>query len=161
MYQAIIIIHVLLGLGIIGLVLMQQGKGADAGAAFGTGASGSVFGAQGAASFLSRTTAILATLFFATSLGLAVFNSHRGGTTDIMSEEASEKESLALPNVEGAKADTPVPVAPQPATDVAPAPAAVPSAEAPAAESSAKEEAPAPAIEPKKEEPKKEPPKKK
>jgi len=64
MYQVIIVIHVLLGLGVIGLVLMQQGKGADAGAAFGTGSSGTVFGAQGAASFLSRSTAILATLFF-------------------------------------------------------------------------------------------------
>jgi len=145
MYQAIIIIHVLLGLGIIGLVLMQQGKGADAGAAFGSGASGSVFGAQGAASFLSRTTAILATLFFATSLGLAVFNGHRGGATDIMSGAASDTESVALPSVEGAKVDAPVPAAPQPATEAAPAvpaPAAAP-AEQPAAT--------APAVEPKKE----------
>jgi preprotein translocase subunit SecG len=146
MYQAIIIIHVLLGLGIIGLVLMQQGKGADAGAAFGTGASGSVFGAQGAASFLSRTTAILATLFFTTSLGLAVFNGHRGSTTDIMSEAAGEKESLALPDIDGAKVDTDVPAAPQKVTDAAPAPAA---------------EAPSPAAEPKKEEPKREAAKKK
>lgn len=113
MYQAIIIIHVLLGLGIIGLVLMQQGKGADAGAAFGTGASGSVFGAQGAASFLSRTTAILATLFFTTSLGLAVFNSHRGGPSDIMSGAGVEQESPALPNVDGAKDDAPAVAASQ------------------------------------------------
>jgi preprotein translocase subunit SecG len=165
MYQAIIIIHVLLGLGIIGLVLMQQGKGADAGAAFGTGASGSVFGAQGAASFLSRTTAILATLFFTTSLGLAVFNGHRGGgSTDIMSGAASEKESLALPNVEGAKVETPSPSAPQPATEtapVAPVPAAVTtdqttaSEKAPAAETSTKAVV-APDEAPKKEEPKKE-----
>lgn len=142
MYQAIIIIHVLLGLGIIGLVLMQQGKGADAGAAFGTGASGSVFGAQGAASFLSRTTAILATLFFTTSLGLAVFNSHRSGPTDIMSGAGAEQESLALPNVEGSKGDAPnvaasqAPAAPAPVEAVAPAPAdaaAEPKAAAPAA----------------------------
>jgi preprotein translocase subunit SecG len=152
MYQAIIIIHVLLGLGIIGLVLMQQGKGADAGAAFGAGASGSVFGAQGAASFLSRTTAILATLFFATSLGLAVFNSHRGGPADIMSDTAGEKESLALPDVEGAKIDPTAPVAPQPVTEDAPVvPAPVPAestteqpaAKAPAAEATTKEVAPA------------------
>ena len=71
MYQVIIVIHVLLGLGVIGLVMMQQGKGADAGASFGSGSAGSVFGAQGAASFLSRATAILATSFFITSLGLA------------------------------------------------------------------------------------------
>ncbi|GDX85588.1 hypothetical protein LBMAG43_16300 [Methylococcaceae bacterium] len=77
MYQVIIIIHVLLGLGVVGLVLMQQGKGADAGAGFGSGSSGSVFGAQGNASFLSRSTAVLASLFFSTSLGLAVMNSQQ------------------------------------------------------------------------------------
>ena len=98
MYQVIIVIHVLLGLGIIGLVLMQQGKGADAGAAFGAGASGSVFGAQGAASFLSRTTAIFATLFFLTSLGLAIMNSQKGVAYDLMSDKASETETLAIPD---------------------------------------------------------------
>ena len=90
MYQVIIVIHVLLGLGVIGLVLMQQGKGADAGAAFGTGSAGSVFGAQGAASFLSRSTAILATLFFVTSLGLAIANGHRGSETDLMTSPVAE-----------------------------------------------------------------------
>ncbi|EIC29893.1 protein translocase, SecG subunit [Methylomicrobium album BG8] len=154
MYQAIIIIHVLLGLSIIGLVLMQQGKGADAGAAFGTGASGSVFGAQGAASFLSRTTAILATLFFTTSLGLAVFNGHRGGTTDIMSEIVSDKENQTLPGVGGTKVDTEVPAEPKPAADTV-----VPAAETPAADTAPKEAAPV--AEPKKEEPKKETAKKK
>lgn len=71
MYQALTIIHVVVALAIIGLVLLQQGRGADAGAGFGGGASSSLFGARGAASFLSRTTAILATLFFVTSLSLA------------------------------------------------------------------------------------------
>ncbi|CAA9891522.1 Protein-export membrane protein SecG [Candidatus Methylobacter favarea] len=103
MYQVIIVIHILLGLGVIGLVLMQQGKGADAGAAFGTGSSGSVFGAQGAASFLSRTTAILATLFFITSLGLAILNSHQGITYDLMSEPAVEQDTVGIPEVEGGK----------------------------------------------------------
>lgn len=103
MYQVIIVFHVLLGLGIIGLVLMQQGKGADAGAAFGSGASGSVFGAQGAASFLSRSTAILATLFFLTSLGLAVLNSHKGVAYDLMSEPAISEEASTLPVVEEPK----------------------------------------------------------
>ena len=84
MYQAIIVFHVLLGLGIIGLVLMQQGKGADAGAAFGSGSSGSVFGAQGATTFLSRTTAIFAVLFFSTSLGLAVYSGHKEAITSFM-----------------------------------------------------------------------------
>ncbi len=78
MYQVIIVVHVLLGLGVIGFVLIQHGKGADAGAAFGSASSGSVFGAQGASSFLSRTTAILAALFFATSLGLAILSGHQG-----------------------------------------------------------------------------------
>lgn len=69
-FSVVLTIHVLLGLGVIGLVLMQHGKGADAGAAFGSGASGSVFGASGSANFLSRTTGILAAAFFLTSLGL-------------------------------------------------------------------------------------------
>ncbi len=108
MYQVIIVIHVLLGLSIVGLILMQQGKGADAGATFGGGGSGSVFGAQGAASFLSRTTAILAALFFSTSLGLAWMNGNKGAAIDFMGSGAGvpalEKEApdLGLPNVEGA-----------------------------------------------------------
>jgi preprotein translocase subunit SecG len=96
MYQVIIVIHVLLGLGVIGLVMMQQGKGADAGASFGTGSAGSVFGAQGAASFLSRATAILATSFFITSLGLAVINGHKGAAYDLMSGDASTTEAPAV-----------------------------------------------------------------
>jgi preprotein translocase subunit SecG len=109
MYQVIIVIHVLLGLGVIGLVLMQQGKGADAGAAFGSGSAGSVFGAQGAASFLSRSTAILATLFFSTSLALAVINGHKETGKDIMATPATEQN---VPSVQGAKNDTLPPVAP-------------------------------------------------
>ncbi len=66
-----LVVHVLLAVGIIGLVLLQHGKGADAGAAFGSGASATVFGSRGSASFLTRTTAMLATLFFVTSLLLA------------------------------------------------------------------------------------------
>ena len=71
MHQAIIIFHILIAISMVGLILIQQGKGADAGAAFGSGASGTVFGARGAASFLTRTTAILAALFFSTSMVLA------------------------------------------------------------------------------------------
>jgi preprotein translocase subunit SecG len=103
MYQVIIVVHVLLGFGVIGLVLMQQGKGADAGAAFGTGSSGSVFGAQGAASFLSRATAILATLFFMTSLGLAVLNSKQGAAYDLMSAPKVEPGAQGLPDTGGAE----------------------------------------------------------
>lgn len=71
LHNILLVIHVLLAIGMVGLILLQQGKGADAGAAFGSGASSTVFGAQGSSSFLSRTTAILATLFFVTSLSLA------------------------------------------------------------------------------------------
>ena len=71
LHNIILVIHVLISVALIGLILIQQGKGAEAGAAFGSGASGTVFGARGAASFLTRTTAILATLFFITSLSLA------------------------------------------------------------------------------------------
>jgi preprotein translocase subunit SecG len=89
MYQLIIIVHVLLGLGVVGLILMQQGKGADAGAAFsGGGGASSVFGAQGASSFLSRTTAILAALFFTTSLGLAVLSGYENKPEDLMDKPA-------------------------------------------------------------------------
>ena len=105
MYQVIIVCHVLIGLSIIGLVLMQQGKGADAGAAFGSGASGTVFGAQGSASFLSRTTAILAALFFLTSLGLAVLSGHGNEVKDIISQPLEQQKDITdLPLT----SDTPV-----------------------------------------------------
>lgn len=70
-YTVVLVAHVLIAVGIVGLVLIQHGKGADAGAAFGGGASGTVFGSSGSGNFLSRSTAILATLFFCTSIGLA------------------------------------------------------------------------------------------
>ena len=79
----VLVIHVATALGITGLVLLQHGKGADMGAAFGSGASGSVFGATGSANFLSRSTAVLAAVFFLTSLGLAHLATQRpreGGT---------------------------------------------------------------------------------
>jgi preprotein translocase subunit SecG len=67
------IVHIIVAVAVIALVLLQHGKGADMGAAFGSGSAGSLFGATGSANFLSRSTAILATLFFLTSLGLAYF----------------------------------------------------------------------------------------
>jgi preprotein translocase subunit SecG len=79
-------LHVLIALAIIGLVLLQHGKGADMGSGFGGGASSSLFGATGSANFLSRATAILATLFFLTSLGLAYLATNKprtgGGVLD-------------------------------------------------------------------------------
>ena len=73
MQTLLVVFHLFLALGLVGLILIQHGKGADMGAAFGSGASASVFGARGASNFLSRTTGILAALFFATSLALAYF----------------------------------------------------------------------------------------
>ncbi|KNH10364.1 Preprotein translocase subunit SecG [Candidatus Burkholderia brachyanthoides] len=73
----IIVVQLLSALGVIGLVLLQHGKGADMGAAFGSGASGSLFGATGSANFLSRTTAILAAVFFVTTLALTYLGSYR------------------------------------------------------------------------------------
>jgi preprotein translocase subunit SecG len=67
----VVVFHLLGAIGVVALVLLQQGKGADAGASFGAGASATVFGSQGSSTFLSRVTAILATAFFMTSLGLA------------------------------------------------------------------------------------------
>jgi preprotein translocase subunit SecG len=79
------VVHVLSAVSVIVLVLLQHGKGADMGAAFGSGSSGSLFGASGSANFLSRTTGILAALFFITSLGLTYLSSHKtedGGVMD-------------------------------------------------------------------------------
>ena len=80
-FSIILLVHVLSALSIVGLVLVQHGKGADMGAAFGSGASGSLFGATGSANFLSRTTAILAIVFFLTSLSLAYVASSQPKTS--------------------------------------------------------------------------------
>ena len=72
METIILLVHVLIAVGVIGLIMLQQGKGAETGASFGSGASQTVFGGQGSSNFLSRTTAILATIFFITSISLAV-----------------------------------------------------------------------------------------
>jgi preprotein translocase subunit SecG len=77
LFPLILTVHILIGATIIGLVLLQHGKGADMGAAFGGGSSGSLFGATGSANFLSRTTAVLATVFFITSLALSYIATNR------------------------------------------------------------------------------------
>lgn len=93
-----LIIHTIIALSIIGLVLLQRGKGADAGAAFGAGASGTVFGARGSSSFFSRATAVLAAAFFATSLTLAYLSSQRTTGPESLLENAPAVETeQALP----------------------------------------------------------------
>lgn len=115
------IFHMLFAAAIVGLVLLQRGKGADAGAGFGAGASGTVFGARGSASFLSRATAILATLFFVTSLALA----YMGGRPAV---QRSVMDSVSVPAVETPA--TPAPAAAE--TPAAEPDAAAPQPEAPA-----------------------------
>jgi len=96
--QLLLIIHVLLSLAIIGLVLLQRGKGADAGAGFGSGASGTVFGSKGSATFFSKLTAILATCFFVTSLTLAYFASHQSSGAPKSLLEQTPAGSPAAPS---------------------------------------------------------------
>lgn len=113
------IAHLFLAIGIIGLVLIQRGKGADAGAGFGSGASGTVFGARGSANFLSRTTGIFAGLFFITSLTLAYFSNH-GTRADVSVTDqdtavsASSSSLSAAPSVPATSTvpQVPAPVAP-------------------------------------------------
>ena len=87
----ILLLHVLTAIGVIGLVLLQHGKGADMGAAFGSGSSGSLFGASGSANFLSRTTAVLATVFFLTSMGLTYVTSHKSQQSSVMDTHKTEQ----------------------------------------------------------------------
>lgn len=84
MQTLILIIHVLVALGIIGLVLLQHGKGADMGAAFGSGSAGSLFGASGSANFLSRTTGALTAVFFVTSLVLTYLSAGHSENKGVM-----------------------------------------------------------------------------
>jgi preprotein translocase subunit SecG len=110
MESIFLIIHVVVSIALIGLILIQQGKGADAGAAFGAGASSTVFGAQGSASFLTRTTGILATVFFVTSLSLAYFSREdavRKSVTEISAPVKKEQKAPVAPVVPKGKADVP------------------------------------------------------
>ena len=88
------VLQVLSAIAMIGLVLIQHGKGADMGASFGSGASGSLFGATGSANFLSRSTALCATLFFATTLGMSVLSTGRGSAH---ATEQNRLDTLAAP----------------------------------------------------------------
>ena len=109
----LLILHLLVAVAICGFVLLQHGKGADMGAAFGSGSAGSLFGSAGAANFLSRSTAILATVFFATSLLLTYFHSvpaRSGGVTESLSAPAGKADANpATP----AAPSAPAPAAPE------------------------------------------------
>lgn len=109
--KALLIAHILIALGIIGLVLLQRGKGADAGAAFGAGASGTVFGSRGSGSFFSRATAVLATAFFASSLALAYLSSQRQEETEslIDADLISEDPAGDIPAIDDGAVDDDIP----------------------------------------------------
>ena len=102
--NVILTIHVLLAIAIVVLVLLQHGKGADMGAAFGTGSAGSLFGSSGAANFLSRSTAVCAGFFFATSLGLTYFYAPKSAS-GVMGGGVMQ----TVPAKEGAAASIPAP----------------------------------------------------
>jgi len=113
--------QLLSALAMIGLILIQHGKGADMGAAFGSGSSGSLFGASGSANFLSRTTAVLATVFFVCTLALAYFGNLRPASTGSVLERAA----VTAPAAEGAAPSTAtqIPGSQAPAAPVPSAPA--------------------------------------
>ena len=95
-YNFILVIHVIVGLSVIGLVLLQHGKGADMGAAFGSGASGSLFGSSGSANFLSRTTGVLAAVFFITSLSLSYIATNRPHATGSVMDKVKATSAPVL-----------------------------------------------------------------
>ncbi|MEO4046168.1 preprotein translocase subunit SecG [Pseudomonas sp. CAU 1711] len=117
----VVVVHLLVALGVVGFVLIQQGKGADAGASFGAGASATVFGSQGSATFLSRTTAILAAVFFITSLGLAYFAKEKA---DMLSQAGLPDPAVLEVQQKPAVEDVPVLEEQKPAADQADVPAA-------------------------------------
>lgn len=108
MYEILLVLYLLISLGLIGLVMVQQGKGADMGASFGAGASNTIFGSSGSGNFLTRTTAILATLFFVISLVLGNLSTHnpkQGSewenlqqTQQVEKTEAPVKKDADVPN---------------------------------------------------------------
>ena len=112
MYQVLLFIYVVVAIALIGFILVQQGKGANAGASFGGGASGTMFGSAGAGNFLTRTSAILATAFFVIALVLGNMNSHKGniqkGAFDDLSQAAEQvQQQQAAPAKENKNSDIP------------------------------------------------------
>ncbi|HEX9174108.1 MAG TPA: preprotein translocase subunit SecG [Telluria sp.] len=149
LFNLVVVVQVISALAIIGLVLMQHGKGADMGAAFGSGASGSLFGASGSSNFMSKSTAVAAAIFFASTLALAYFSGSRPTT---VGGGVMERAPVTTPaSSAGSAVPATAPLAPAvPASGV---PAAAPSTgvpaapvtEAPAAPATAAPAAPTPA----------------
>jgi len=130
----ILAVQMLAALGMIGLILIQHGKGADMGAAFGSGSSGSLFGASGSANFLSRTTAVLAAVFFVCTLALSLFGNQRPSSSGSVLDSAAV--TAPTPGAAGPAAQIPGSAAPAAPADAGAA-AAAPAPTAPAASGAA------------------------
>lgn len=138
LFNLVVVVQVISALVIIGLVLLQHGKGADMGAAFGSGASGSLFGASGSSNFLSKSTAVAAAIFFASTLGLASMGNNRVASTGGGVMERANTQTNGVPAAPGTNvpatttpAEAPAPTAGVPAAPASTAPA-VPATTAPA-----------------------------
>jgi len=127
LFNLIIVVQVISALAIIGLVLLQHGKGADMGAAFGSGASGSLFGATGSSNFLSKSTAGAAAIFFASTLALAYFGNARVASTD-----GGVMERVTVPAAPANQAGSAVPAAAPAVNDVPASASATSGGQAPA-----------------------------
>ncbi|AND68364.1 hypothetical protein ATSB10_09100 [Dyella thiooxydans] len=143
MFVIFSVFYILVAAAMIVLILMQRGAGADAGSGFGGGASATVFGARGSSNFMSRTTAVLAGLFFLLSLGMGMYLSHSGtpkaSDNDLGVMAGVAKSAPASQNAQPAAAvNSDVPQAAKPATSTGDVPAAAPAAAAPASASSSK-----------------------
>ena len=150
LFNLVVVVQVISALVIIGLVLLQHGKGADMGAAFGSGASGSLFGASGSSNFLSKSTAVAAAIFFASTLGLASMGNNRVVSTGGGVMERANTQTTGVPAAPGANvpatntpAEAPAPTAGVPAAPAGSVPATT--APAPAAPATTVPAAPAPA----------------
>jgi len=125
----LLVVHLIVAAVVCGLVLLQHGKGADMGAAFGSGSSGSLFGASGSANFLSRTTAVLAAVFFLSSLGLTYLGSLHTPVKDVMQQGVMgnvPKSEAPAPGQSPVPAPAPVPGSTLAPTNETPKPGAVP-----------------------------------
>ena len=121
LYNIILAVFVLISVALVGLILLQQGKGADAGAAFGSGASGTVFGSRGSASFLTRTTGVLAALFFVLSLSLAYLSNQQTKPVSVVEQQLQQQEAASqdvpVSDIPAADQKTGVPASDVPASD--------------------------------------------
>jgi preprotein translocase subunit SecG len=119
LYNIILAVFVMISVALVALILLQQGKGADAGAAFGSGASGTVFGSRGSASFLTRTTGILAALFFVLSLSLAYLSNQQTEPTSVveqLQQQEAAGQDVPVSDIPAADKETGVPASDVPAS---------------------------------------------